>query len=204
MEAFTALVVYGSAEISEQLTRALETLGVAAHATADPREAAARIAREPYGALILDDQLAGGGSLEVFVALEELGEARPPVVMVAVPRELLAQARQAASDRVEYVATPETETEVERLALRVRSRLVNSGLAQEFSSAPLPREGVASARVLSTPSSRDHRPLLAVATVLAILLALFFALQRLPTDGEPVGLSPAFAQYALLTLLERA
>lgn len=201
MEAFTALVVYRPDEISQQLTRALESLGVTADATSTPSEAAIQLSHERYGAVILDDQLPGGGSLEVFEALEELGDERPRVVMVSVPRDLLAQARQAASAGIEYVATPETETEAERLALRVRSRLVNAGLAQEFSSTPLPQDGASHARVLAPTGPRDHRPLLAVATVLAILLALFFALQRLPDDNTPRGLAPDQIQIALALLI---
>jgi LPXTG-site transpeptidase (sortase) family protein len=89
-----------------------------------------------FGALVLDDSLPNGGSLEVFGSLDDLGENRPTVVMVTVPRAALAEAQKHTPERMEYVATPECESDTERLALRVRSRLMNATVAAEFDAAP--------------------------------------------------------------------
>lgn len=179
MVGFRALVVYAQQEPGAQLARALGSLGVSADAVSSPAEAIALLEGERYGALLLDDELPGGGSLELFEALDTLEQNRPPVLMVCVPRAVLAQMRQGSSDGVEYVATPETEAEVERLALRVRTRLVNAGLAADFGATPPRSGGEPGSGPLVPRAARDRRPYYAIIAVLAILLVLLVLLNYL-------------------------
>ncbi len=185
MVGFRALVVYGSEEVAERLARALEALGVAVEVASDPEDAATQLRNTQFGAVVLDDELPRGGSLQVFEAIDNLEQTRPPVLMVSVPREALAQARQGSTDRLEYVGHPETDSEVERLALRIRSRLVSTGLAEEFGATPghAPADAGPGGEAFSPGVRRDRRPYLAIVAVLVILLVLLFVLQRLPVQA---------------------
>ena len=174
MQGFRALIVHGSEQVCAGLADELRRLGVAAD-VADPEDAVDMLQREEYGALVLDDELPGGGSLQVYDALSRLGPRRPPAVMVSVPRSLLAAARRASSGEVEYVAVPDSEPEIARLALRIRSRLVRSGLAQEFGGPP-PQEveepGDRPARRALRSGSAGRRPLVLFIVLLVIILVI--------------------------------
>ena len=136
----TALIVHRARAVSAPLTATLEGLGVPAESISEPSAAVERMRALAFGALVLDDSLPNGGSLEVFGSLDDLGENRPTVVMITVPRATLAEAQKHTPDRLEYVATPESESDTERLALRVRSRLMNGTLAEDFDVTPQPTE----------------------------------------------------------------
>lgn len=202
MVGFRALVVHTSEEVSAQLARALEAVGVSTEILSDPEEAAARLRREQYGAVLLHDELPGAGSLHIYEALEGLEQPRPPVVMIFVPRDMLAELRQASSDYVEYVADPEEEPDVERLALRVRSRLVSAGLAEEFGALPVRwNEAVppAAGRKLLSQGHPNRRQYLAVLAVLVILLGLWFLLQHLPSVAAGLTEPPYELAVAMLS-----
>lgn len=185
MDGLTALLIYASAETSGRLAHALEALGVSCSAIADPDEAAAALRTERYGAVVLDDALPGGGSLRVFDALDELGDRRPAVLMVSVPRDVLGAMRQNATDRIEYVPTPESEADAGRLATRIRGRLVSAGVAEEFGAGPNAFGTRAGSGVLVAPAGPANRPYAAIVAVLIILLGLFLFLRQIP--DVPVG-----------------
>ncbi|MDQ3328074.1 MAG: hypothetical protein M3506_06090 [Chloroflexota bacterium] len=187
MDNFRALIIHSSDDVSAPLTATLEGMGVPIVVTSEPSIALQRMRTTVFGALVLDDALPDGGSLEVYNGLDDLGDHRPVVVMVTVPRSALAAARQNASDKLEYVAVPQTESDTERLALRVRSRLMNASLAAEFGAEPHHtehRQGFGA--VLAGVGQQAVRPSVAIAA-LVILLGLLYLLQQFGDQAGPVG-----------------
>ncbi len=188
MDNFRALVVLASNNVSAPLITSLVGLGVPSDATSEPSMAVKSMQTTPYGALILDDALPDGGSLAVFNSLDDMGENRPVVVMVTVPRSALAAARQNPSDRLEYVAIPQSESDTERLALRVRSRLMSATLAAEFGAEPQrPQDRNGLVAALTSVGQQTARPYVAIAAVLVILLGLLYLLQQIGEQAGPVG-----------------
>ncbi len=188
MDNFRTLIVHQSRDVSAPLATTLEGLGVPSETISEPATATERMRAMTFGALVLDDALPKGGSLEVFGSLDDLGENRPIIVMVTVPRAALAEARKHTPDRMEYVATPESESDTERLALRVRSRLMNATVAAEFGTTPPRTESRAGlSAVFAGVGQQGTRPYVAIAAVLVILLGLLFLLQQVGAQAGPVG-----------------
>lgn len=175
----SALIVFRSEQTATRLRDALDALGVAPDISHTANSAVAALERKTYGAVVLEDELPGGGSLAVFDALDRLEHDRPPLILVGVPRAVLPELRQSSADRVEYVATPETEAEVDRLALRLRSRLVDSERPEARGGAI----GMSADALGGSAAARAEgrgRPYLAIIVVLIILLGLLALLSTLP------------------------
>ena len=188
MDNFRTLIVHGSRDVSAPLATTLEGLGVPSESISEPAVAIERMRAITFGALVLDDALPKGGSLEVFGSLDDLEDNRPIVVMVTVPRAVLADARKHTPERMEYVATPESESDTERLALRVRSRLMNATVAAEFGATPpRPESRGGLSAVFAGVGQQGTRPYVAIAAVLVILLGLLFLLQQFGEQAGPVG-----------------
>ncbi|MDQ3856609.1 MAG: hypothetical protein M3281_09480 [Chloroflexota bacterium] len=192
MKNFRALIVHGSEEVASALSEELGKLNVPADRATNADEAVSLLGGNRYGAVLLDDGLPQAGSLRVFEALE--GEHKPDILMVAVPRAALASARASSVDSVEFVATPESQPETERLGLRIRSRLINAGLLEEFGAAP--SNGGYEPGEEGSRATAARNPWLAVIAVLFVLAALFLVLRILQDqgdNGEPKGHRPETA-----------
>lgn len=183
-----ALIVHSSDQVSAAIVEELHRLGLRAEAASTPNEAENRLYHVRYQVLLLDDELPNGGSLSVFDALDHLEDRRPEVVMLSVPREALADARTLAEQDVEYVAHPQTQDEINRLAMRIRTRMVNVGLVEDFA---LDKEA-ASDLLLSRTVKNDYgtlrkhserRIVLPVVAVFVILVALLLVLRILHQAG---------------------
>lgn len=187
MQRFGALVIHGSEEVSAPLTEALRRLGVPVDSAGTAQEALDMLRGVRYEGVLLDDELPGGGSLQVMQVLEETGT--PRVFMVIVPRERLVEARRESPEELEFVANPETEAEIERLALRMRTRLISAGLADDFVVTPNKGKTEEIERRESLeplPRPRKRRPvILRLLAVLLTLLALLLGYRWLSDPGDP-------------------
>ncbi len=180
MEGLRVLIVHASSEVTGLLVEELARLGVHADGTRDTAEAVRMLGTNRYKAVLLDDELPEGGSLRLFDVIETEQQRHPEVLMVAVPRAQLSLARTASSGRsLEYVASPETNAEIERLALRIRSRLLGANIAGELSpqlqaqkrGAEEPADRDSSA--LSLGAGQYARILFGLSLVLLVLFLLF-------------------------------
>lgn len=184
-----ALIVHSSSEIASALVAELERLGLSADSASSSLVATDRLFHERYRVLVLEDELPNGGSLAILATLEEIDERKPEVVMVSVPHSMLAEARLLARDGVEYVADPQTDTEVARLAMRIRTRLMDVGLAEDFAESKeqvpqlLLSQTLEHTPVQGTSRRPERRVVLRVIAVLAILTALLLILRVLTQSG---------------------
>lgn len=187
-----ALVIHSNQGLAASLAEELRELGVPADRAHGARGALSMLASTRYGVIVLEDELPGGGSLQVLQMLDAVVGRRPPVLLVCVPRSILAEARAFATDPgLEYVANPETEAEVGRLALRTRARLVNAGLAGS--------SGDSDARLAATTDGagdtdalgRANRAILAVALLVLAVVLVVLLLQQL--GGQALRSGPAAA-----------
>jgi len=146
---YRALIVHRSQEVIDGLVRELENLSLPTDGTTDASEAIELLQSTQYGAVVLDDELPGFGSLRVYELLD--ADRNRLVLMIAVSKRSLAAARRNLEADLEFVSTPETPPEIGRLALRIRGRLINTGLSKEFNDEP--------ALTSTAPrSQREHSP----------------------------------------------
>jgi hypothetical protein len=96
---------------------------------------------------------------------------------MAVARPLLAEARAATGEGVECVALPETPQDTQRLALRMRSRMLRAGLAGDFGTSA--RDGAARSR----RGTRSRRSLAVVLALVALLLVAALLVQLARQGG---------------------
>lgn len=205
MQNFRALVVHTSEQVTASLVEELQKLDVPADSAANAGDAIRIMESTHYGAVLLDDELPDAGSLKVFEALDR--EGKPDVLMVSVPRAALAAARDGSSDQIEFVASPETPPETERLAMRIRGRLLNAGLAEEFGSdQPRKSSGPTATRGATGSATNVHErglvlAIIGVLVILAVLLLILRVLQADAASREPTGERPA-PSYAVHLVLE--
>lgn len=198
MQKFQALIVHQSDKVSTPLVESLRRLGVPADSATASEEAVAMIKNSRYEGVLLDDELPRAGSLQVMEALEMRGA--PTVLMVSVPRDTLPEVRRNAPDEIEFVANPETEPEIEQLALRMRARLINAGLAEDFGPSTQLKNAANPASGAPRRRSPDWRPLLIMLAVLAILLALLLGLRQLQRPAELPGDEQGTGGYVWATV----
>ncbi len=199
------LIVHTSEQIAAELVDELHAMGLRADAACTASEALILLARWDYCTLLLDDQLPDGGSLAVFESLDRPDRPRPDMVMLCVPRATLEDARQGAGEPgVEYVANPQTRAEVQRLAMRIRSRLVSIGLVEDFGPEPVARptaqpRPITERAGISLPSVEGHRKAyLGAIALVAVLITLLLIINIFLQSGSHRPSSQQAQGHALL------
>ena len=196
-----ALVVHSNQGLAAALAEDLRELGVPADRAHGARGALSMLANTRYGAIVLEDELPGSGSLQVLQMLDAVVGQRPPVLLICVPRSILAEARAFATDPgLEYVANPETEAEVGRLALRTRARLVNAGLAGGLDGpdarAAQTTDDAADGATGGDAPGGPNRAVLAVALLVLAVVLVVLLLQQL--GGRALRSGPAAASVMMV------
>lgn len=206
MTPYRALLVYANEESLLELQGELLRLGVRADIASDASGALRMLQGARYDAVLLDDVLPGGGSLQVLEALERLGPDAPGTVMVGVPRGSLAAMQGEDLEGINYVTIPETPEESLGLAQHIRSRLgpapapgpaidelLTSDMPTPVLGLPVGSTGapVPPTRVVHRPRQRGFWAVLASGGILLLLVLLLLNLgrpgNREPGDGDVTG-----------------
>lgn len=188
-----ALIVNATPKMASDIAESLQHHGVPADSASTAAEAVALLEANDYSAVLLDDSLPDGGSIEVYETMHRPDVNRPDLLLISVPPELLKTAESMGDQGIEYVPLPQNLAQVDRLALNLRTRLVRAGLNGEFPAAARREPPAADRFTAAAAVAHEQRGLLTIVATAVLLLTLLLVLRvtQQPAASGPKGALPA-------------
>lgn len=188
-----ALIVNAAPKMAADIAESLQHHGVPADSASTAADAVALLEAHQYSAVLLDDSLPAGGSIEVYEAMHRPDVKLPELVLITVPPELLATAESMGDQGIEYVPLPQNLAQVDRLALKLRTRLIRTGLEGEFQRTEKREHAQAEPQVRLPSVVEEQRGLLTIVATAVLLLTLLLVLRvtQQPEATGPKGALPA-------------